>query len=99
MDASAEIKKIYYAATKVTIQNDLERALDLLTTIPKEEDRDKVAVYIHGLTEMRAGWKAAARPPLQAKASASRRPRASGPQREGPQARSDRSKASSRRSR
>ena len=30
MDAIAEIRKIYYAATKATIQNDLGRAIDLL---------------------------------------------------------------------
>jgi hypothetical protein len=98
MDASAEIKKIYYAATKATIQKDLERALDLLKTIPTEEDRDRVAVYIHGLTEMRAEWRAAARPPLKP-ASASRRPPASGRRPAAPPARSDRSKASSRRTR
>ena len=33
MDALAEIKKIYYAATKTTIQNDLARAIDLLKTL------------------------------------------------------------------
>ena len=34
MDAIAEIKKLYYAATKATIQKDLERAIDLLKTLP-----------------------------------------------------------------
>ena len=46
MDALAEIKKIYYAATKTTIQNDLARAIDLLKTLPTEDDREKVAVYM-----------------------------------------------------
>lgn len=97
MGAYADIKKIYYGATKATIQKDLERALDLLKTIPEEEERDKVAVFIHGLSEMRSEWRAAARPPL--KASAGSRPPASGRRPAGPPARSDRSKASSRRSR
>lgn len=97
MDAYAEIKKIYYAATKATIQKDLERALDLLKSMPTEEDRDKAAVFIHGLTEMRSEWRAAARPPLKA-SSSPRRP-ASGRPPAAPPARSDRSKASSRRSR
>ena len=44
MDAIAEIKKLYYAATKATIQNDLARAIDLLKTLPSEEDRERVAV-------------------------------------------------------
>ena len=30
MDAIAEIKKLYYAATRATIQDDLYRAIDLL---------------------------------------------------------------------
>ena len=99
MDAFAEIKKIYYEATKATIQMDLDRALDLLKTIPSEDDRERVAVYIHGLTEMRSEWRAIGRAPAPPKANASLRRPASGPPRGGPPARSDRSKASSRRSR
>jgi hypothetical protein len=97
MDAYDEIKKIYYAATKPTIQKDLERALDLLKTLPTEEERDKVAVFIHGLAQMRSEWRAAARPPL--KPTSGPRPPASGRRPAAPPARSDRSKASSRRSR
>ena len=58
MDALAEIKKLYYAATKATIQKDLERAIDLLKTLPSEDDREKVAVYMDGLSQMRSEWKA-----------------------------------------
>ncbi len=71
MDASAEIKKIYYAASKATINKDIERALDLLKAIPAEEDRDRVAVYIHGLSEMRSEWRAIGRAPAPPKAKAS----------------------------
>ena len=56
MDAIAEIKKIYYAATKATIQHDLVRAIDLLKTLPSEEDRQRVAVYMDGLSQMRSEW-------------------------------------------
>ena len=36
MDALAEIKKLYYSATKATIQKDLERAIDLLKTLVRK---------------------------------------------------------------
>jgi hypothetical protein len=61
MDAIAEIKKIYYAATKATIQDDLARAIDLLKTLPTDDDRERVAVYMDGLSQMRSEWSASAR--------------------------------------
>ena len=61
MDPVAEIKKLYYAATKATIQNDLARAIDLLKTLPTEDDREKVAVYMDGLSQMRSEWNQGAR--------------------------------------
>jgi hypothetical protein len=97
MDPIAEIKQLYYAATKGTIQRDLERAIDLLKTLPTEEDREKVAVYMDGLSQMRSEWKQAAGGGVSLNAPS--RPAASGRQRGGPPARSDRSKASSRRTR
>jgi hypothetical protein len=48
MDAIAEIKKLYYGATKATIERDLDRAIDLLKTLPSEEERDRVAVFMDG---------------------------------------------------
>src|SRR6188768_1373528 len=98
MDAIAEIKKIYYAATKATIQNDLARAIDLLKTLPSEEDRQRVAVYMDGLSQMRSEWNQAARGGVGANLPGSRPP--SGARRHaGPPGRSDRSRASSRRTR
>ena len=98
MDAIAEIKKLYYAATKATIQNDLARAIDLLKTLPSEEDRQRVAVYMDGLSQMRSEWAQAARGGVGANPAGSRPP--SGARRHaGPPARSDRSKASLRRNR
>ena len=100
MDAIAEIKKLYYAATKATIKDDLFRAIDLLKTIPDEADRDKVAVYMDGLAQMRSEWAQAARggvsPTRPSRPTGSARP-SSGPPRGAPPGRSGRSKASSRR--
>src|SRR5262245_40864914 len=96
MDAIAEIKKIYYSATKATIQKDLDRAIDLLKTLPDEDARERVAVYMDGLSQMRSEWKQGAQGGVGANPSYSR-PQPSGRRRAGPPARSDRSKASSRR--
>ena len=100
MDAIAEIKRLYYAATKATIKDDLYRAIDLLKTLPTEEDREKVAVYMDGLAQMRSEWAQAQRGGV----SPSPRPTGSSrsssvPPRGAPRGRSDRSTASSRRSR
>jgi hypothetical protein len=58
MDVFAEIKSLYYSATRATIQQDLTRAIDLLKTLPTEEERERVAVYMDGLSQMRSEWSA-----------------------------------------
>ena len=98
MDAIAEIKKLYYSATKGTIDDDIDRAIDLMKTLPTEEDRDRVAVYMEGLAQMRIEWKQAMRGGVGA-SPAGPRPPSGARTRGAPPARSDRSKASSRRSR
>lgn len=56
MDAIAEIKKLYDNATRVTIVRDLARAVELLKSLPDEEERQRVAVYMDGLAQMRGEW-------------------------------------------
>jgi hypothetical protein len=56
-DAVEEIRTLYYQATRATIKKDLARAIDLLKTLPTEEDRERAAVYMDGLMEMRKEWK------------------------------------------
>lgn len=56
MDAVAEIKRLYYATTRATIQRDLERAIDLLKTLKTEDDRERVSVFLDGLSQMRSEW-------------------------------------------
>jgi hypothetical protein len=96
MDAVAEIKRLYYAATKATIQRDVVRAIELLKTLPTEEERERVAVYMDGLSQMRSEW-ALRQGPGQATANAPSR--ASGRPRGAPPGRSGPSRPSSRRSR
>ena len=55
-DPCAEIKRLYYQATKSTIQKDLARAIALLKTLKTEEERERVAVYMDGLSQMRSEW-------------------------------------------
>lgn len=55
-DKLAEIRRIYFAATKQTIQRDLEKALDLLKSMTSEEERERATVYMEGLAEMRSDW-------------------------------------------
>ena len=57
MDACAEIKRLYYATSKATIERDLARAVDLLKTLETEEQRERVAVYMDGLSQMRSEWR------------------------------------------
>lgn len=53
----AEIKRLYYQTTRATIQADLEKALDLLKSMNSEEERERVAVYMDGMSQMRSDWK------------------------------------------
>jgi hypothetical protein len=52
----AEIKRLYYQTTRQTIQADLAKALALLKSMASEEERERAAVYMDGLAQMRADW-------------------------------------------
>lgn len=56
MNAVTEIRKLYYAATPATIKRDLARAIALLKSMDSEEARERVAVYMDGLSQMRSEW-------------------------------------------
>ena len=56
MDALDEIKRLYYNATRTTIQRDLRRAIDLLKSMKDEDTRQRAAVYMDGLSQMRSEW-------------------------------------------
>lgn len=58
-DPLAEIRQLYFAATKATIARDFDRAVDLLKAMPDEETRSRAAVFMDGLAEMRKDWGAA----------------------------------------
>jgi hypothetical protein len=56
LDKVAEIRRIYYQTTRRTIQPDLARAVQLLRSIANEDERQRVAVYMNGLAQMRSDW-------------------------------------------
>jgi len=52
----AQIREIYFKTTKRTIQHDIMHAIELLKSLEGEDDRDKAAVYMDGLAQMRSEW-------------------------------------------
>jgi hypothetical protein len=55
-DKLAEIKRLYYRTSRATIKQDFARAVDLLKSLANEEERERVAVYMDGLSQMRSDW-------------------------------------------
>jgi hypothetical protein len=55
-DKLAEIKRLYFETTAKTIQADLARALELLKSMNGEDERQRAAVYMDGLAQMRSDW-------------------------------------------
>jgi hypothetical protein len=56
-DTLSEIRRLYFQASKQTIERDLQKALDLLKTMPNEEQRERATVYMEGLAEMYRDWR------------------------------------------
>jgi hypothetical protein len=52
----AEIRRIYFKTTKRTIEGDMAHAIELLKALPGEQEREKAAVYMEGLAQMRNEW-------------------------------------------
>ncbi|MCL4812768.1 MAG: hypothetical protein KJ061_09805 [Vicinamibacteraceae bacterium] len=55
-DAISRIKALYYGATEKTIAADLQEAIALLKTLETEEERERAAVFMDGLAQMRSEW-------------------------------------------
>jgi hypothetical protein len=56
MDKLAEIERLYFSTSRATIGRDFDRAIDLLKSMP-EDERDRAAVFMEGLAEMRKEWR------------------------------------------
>jgi hypothetical protein len=55
-DKLAEIKRLYFKTSAHTINDDFAKAVDLLKTMANDEERERAAVFMDGLAEMRADW-------------------------------------------
>ncbi len=55
-DKLAEIRRLYFATTRQTIDQDLAKALDLLKSMASEDERERATVYMEGLAQMRSDW-------------------------------------------
>jgi hypothetical protein len=54
--ALAEIRRIYFATTRRTIEHDLAHAIELLKSMPTEDGREKALVFMDGLAQLRTEW-------------------------------------------
>ena len=75
-DKLAEIKRLYYQTTKRTIKEDFAKALELLKSMDGEDERERAAVYMDGLSQMRSDWSRKRKPPKPT--IMSRRPKTTG---------------------
>lgn len=57
LDPFDEIKRLYFSTTKQTIDRDMARALELLTHMANDDARQRVAGFMHGLSDLQREWK------------------------------------------
>lgn len=50
------IRQLYYETTKTSIADDFDEAITLLKSMGSEEERERAAVFMDGLAQMRAEW-------------------------------------------
>lgn len=51
-----EIRGLYFNTKRGTVKKDIARAIDLFKKISSDEDRQKAAVFMDGLSQMRSEW-------------------------------------------
>jgi hypothetical protein len=56
VDRLAEIRRLYFATTRATIDRDFDKALELLKAMDSEDERSRATVFMHGLAQMRSDW-------------------------------------------
>jgi hypothetical protein len=56
MQALTEIRRLYLRATRSSIRRDLARAIQLFKSLTTDEERERAAVYMDGLSQMRSEW-------------------------------------------
>ena len=61
MNPLDDIRRLYFQTSKATIEQDIARAIDLLKSMHDEHEREKAAVFMQGLAELRREFGAATR--------------------------------------
>jgi len=56
MTVLEQLRAIYFNATQSTIGDDFGHAIDLFKQLTSDEDREKAAVFMEGIAEMRREW-------------------------------------------
>ena len=56
--ALADLRQIYFQTTRRIIEHDFDHAIELLKSLPTEEQREKATVYMEGIAQMRKEWAA-----------------------------------------
>ena len=56
LDPLGEIRRLYFATSRATIDRDFAKALELLKQMASEDERARATVFMHGLAQMRADW-------------------------------------------
>ena len=69
LDPLGEIRRLYFATTRATIERDFEMALQLLKGMASEDDRSRATVFMHGLAQMRNDWGTGGKRSVNAKRS------------------------------
>jgi hypothetical protein len=49
----ARLKELYFTTTPATIEDAFDEAIDLLKALPSDDERQRAAVYMEGLAEMK----------------------------------------------
>jgi hypothetical protein len=56
MTALEQLRALYFNVTRASIGEDFGTAIDLFKQLTTEEDREKAAVFMEGIAEMRREW-------------------------------------------
>ena len=56
MTVLEQLRTLYFSVTKATVADDFGRAIDLFKQLTTEEEREKAAVFMEGIAEMRREW-------------------------------------------
>lgn len=61
MTALEQLRALYFHVTRASIGEDFDTAIDLFKQLTSEEDRERAAVFMEGMAEMRREWGADAK--------------------------------------